>query len=277
MKIIVDSGCDLNEEVIGRSAVGIECVPLSLQLSDKLYIDDGPDRVDEILAVMESGGDVPRSAAPSPNLYAEKFDGDDSVFVVTLSSGMSASNDSAVIARQMYLEEIGQKFIHVFDSLSASVGETLIALKISELYKKKLSNLEIVDNMNKFIKNLKTYVLLDKFDSLVKTGRLNPYVAKIASMLSIKPICGGVDGVLTLLDKARGYNKAVIKLIEMMKAEKADFESRILGISHVKCLEKAMALRDAICEKIPFKDSIILDTSGLITVYANRGGLIVAF
>jgi len=277
MKIIVDGGCDLNEEVAGRSAVDIECVPMSLQLGDNRLLDGGVSDVDEILAAMESGGDIPRSSSPSPELYAEKFGGDDSVFVVTISSGMSASNDSANVARQMYLDEIGTKFIHVFDSLSASVGETLVALKISDFYRSKLSNLEIVDSVNKFIKNLKTYVLLDRFDSLVKTGRINPYVAKIASLLSIKPICGGVDGALTLLDKARGYNKAVSKLIDMMKAEKADYEHRILGISHVKCLGKAIELRDAICERIPFRDSIILDTGGLITVYADRGGMIVAF
>ena len=277
MKIIVDSACDLNEEVTSRSAVGIECVPMSFQLSDTLYIDDVPGCVDKILDAMESGGDVPRSAAPSPDMYAEKYGGDDSVFVVTVSSGLSGSNGSAVLARQMYLDDIGQKFIHVFDSLSASVGETLIALKISEFYKNKLGNLEIVENVNKFIKSLKTYVLLDKFDSLVKTGRVSPYVAKIASLLSIKPILGGVDGKLTLLDKARGYNKAVAKLIDMIKAEKADFENRILGISHAKCLEKAKKLRDTICAQIPFKDSIILDMSGLITAYANRGGMVIAY
>lgn len=277
MKIVVDSGCDLSEEVISRSAVVIESVPIALQLSDKVF-DDGPERVDEILYQMENFGNVPMSAAPPPYLFAEKYKGDDSVFVVTLSSELSGSNVSADVAMKLSLDGASQKFIHVFDSLSASVGETLVALKISEFYKNKLGNMEIVDNVNKFIGNLKTYVLLDRFDSLVKTGRINPYVAKIASFLSIKPICGGVNGALQLLDKARGYNKAVSKLIDMMAKDKnADYENRTLGISHVKCKEKAMQLRDAICERIPFKDCIIVETTGLITAYANRGGLIVAY
>ncbi len=117
--------------------------------------------------------------------------------------------DENGVSREVHLEEYGKKFIHIFDSLSASIGEGMIALKISEFAQKGLSNLEIVENVNNFMKNMRTYFILDKFDNLVKTGRINPAIAKIASMLNIKPICAAKNGEITMLDKARGYNRAV--------------------------------------------------------------------
>jgi DegV family protein with EDD domain len=177
----------------------------------------------------------------------------------------------------MYLEEYGKKFIHVFDSLTASIGEGMIALKISELAKKGLSNLEIIENVNQFIKSMGTYFLLDKFDNLVKTGRINPYVAKIASLLNIKPICGaGEDGQIKLFDKARGYNRAVKRLIEIIRENTPDIENRIVGISHVKCYEKAVTFKEELMKVLRVKDVFITEAKGLITIYGNRGGFVVS-
>jgi DegV family protein with EDD domain len=177
----------------------------------------------------------------------------------------------------MYMEEYGKKFIHVFDSLSASIGEGLIALKVSDMAKIGLSNLEIVENINQFIKSMGTYFLLDKFDSLVKTGRINPYVAKIAAMLNIKPVCGADgSGNIKLFDKARGYNKAVKRLIEIIKENTPDLESRVVGISHVKCYEKALAFKNELTKALRVKDVFITEASGLIAIYGNRGGFVVS-
>ncbi|MDR1209916.1 MAG: DegV family protein [Clostridiales bacterium] len=275
-KIVVDSACDISDEVRGRLGLPLVSVPLTLQLGDTVYQDDETLDVDTYLYDMDRSRTV-KTAAPSPGRFLAAFGGDESVFSVTVSSKLSGTFGSASLARQMYLDDVGRKFIHVFDSLSASVGETLIALKIGAFAREKLDEAEIVERVNGFISGLKTFFLLDKFDAIVKSGRMSPAVAVVASLLNIKPICAGVDGKMVMLDKARGHKKAVERLIEMIIEQKLDFENRILGISHCKCPEKAESIRDAIMARVPFCDAIILTSSGLCSTYANRGGVILAY
>jgi DegV family protein with EDD domain len=156
------------------------------------------------------------------------------------------------------------------------VGEGVIAMKIAELLKNGLSNTDIVEQVNHFISGMKTYFILDKFDNLVKTGRINPYVAKIASFLNIKPICTDQAGEIKMLEKGRGYTKSMKRLVEIIKATTPDIESRIISITHVKCIEKALALKDELLKHLRAKDVLIQECKGVTTTYANRGGVVVA-
>ncbi|MCL2224588.1 MAG: DegV family protein [Defluviitaleaceae bacterium] len=274
--LVVDSGCDVSKEVIDSEKCKLTHVPLNLQVGDKVYIDDENLNLDEYLAHMESTSIAVKTSAPSPNLFLEQFKNGDNVFVVTLSSKLSATYQSAVSAKDMYIEEYGAKFIHIFDSLTAAIGEGVIAMKIAELAKKDLAPTEIVDAVNQYMKEMKTYFILDKFDNLVKTGRVSPYVAKVASFLNVKPICCDMDGEIKMIDKSRGYTKAATKLIQIIKENTPDIENRVIGITHVKAYEKALALKEELSAALRAKDIIIQECRGITTTYANRGGVIVA-
>lgn len=277
VKIVVDSGCDIRKELIEQEGCAFDSVPLNLHFEDRVYVDDENLDVGEFLNYMEASPTCVKSASPSPGLFMDKYKDGESVFVVTLSSKLSGTYQNAMMAKRMYMEECGKKFIHVFDSLSASIGEGLIAMKIAEFAKKGFSNLEIVDSVNQFITGMHTYFLLDRFDSLVKTGRIHPYVAKLASMLNIKPICGDDNnGEIKMIEKARGHNKAVKRLVEIIKENTPDLENKIVGISHTKCLERAIAFKEELMSSIRVKDVVIMEATGLIASYANRGGFVVA-
>jgi DegV family protein with EDD domain len=247
-----------------------------LQIEDTVYLDDENLDLDKYLQHMESSSIAVKTSAPSPSLFFEQFKIGENVFVVTLSSKLSATYQSAMSAKDMYLEECGKKFIHVFDSLTAAIGEGVIAMKISELANKGLGATELVEQVNSYIKGMNTYFILDKFDNLVKTGRIKPYIAKIASILNIKPICGAFEGEIKMLDKARGYNKALSKMIQLIKDNTPDIENRIIGITHVKAYEKAVALKEELMKHLKAKDILIQECRGVTTTYANRGGVIVA-
>jgi DegV family protein with EDD domain len=273
-KIVLDSGCDVVKDIVEYP---MERVPLHLHFDDRVFVDDEDIDVDEFLDHMDASPLAVKSAAPSPASFLEKYLGDESVFVITLSSKLSGSYQSAMLAKKMYFEEYGEKFIHVFDSLSATIGCGMIAHKVSEFAKKGLSNMEIIEHVNHFIKNMGTYFLLDKFDNLVKTGRINPYIAKFTSLLNIKLICGADgSGNIKMMDKTRGYNRAVKRLIEIIKENTPDIESRIVGISHCKCYEKAVAFKDEFLKVLRVKDVFITECTGTIATYANRGGFIVS-
>ena len=274
--IVVDSGCDVSKDIIDSEYCSITHVPLNLQIEDTVYLDDENLDLDKYMAHMESSSIAVKTSAPSPTLFFEKFKNGENVFVVTLSSKLSATYQSAMTARDMYFEEYGKKVIHVFDSLTAAIGEGVIAMKIAELANKGLSGTEIVEQVTQFVKGMNTYFILDKFDNLVKTGRVKPYIAKIASVLNIKPICSAENGEIKMLDKARGFNKALSRMVQIIKENTPDIENRVIGITHVKAYEKAVALKEELLKHFRAKDIVIQECRGVTTTYANRGGIIVA-
>ncbi|MCL2404032.1 MAG: DegV family protein [Defluviitaleaceae bacterium] len=273
--LIVDSGCDISTDVIDHEKCNLSYVPLNLQLDDKVYLDDESLDIEDYLVQMERSAGV-KTSAPSPSLFYERFKSGENIFVVTLSSKLSATYQSAMTAKDMYIEECGKKFVHIFDSLSASVGQGVIAMKISELIKKGTSNLEIVNEVDHFIKEMRTFFILDKYDNLVKTGRVKPYIAKLASFLNVKPICSAHEGEIAMKDKARGYTKAMVKLVALIKETTSDLENRVVAISHCKCYEKAVALKDEVLKQLNVKDVLIQECRGVVATYANRGGVVLA-
>lgn len=276
IKIVADSSCDLSKEL--KEQMNIEMAPLILQLEEKSYVDDENLNVNEYVKAMGQSETSPRTACPSPQDYMKRYQGEDSIFVVTLSNRLSGSFNSAVLAKNIFLEEVGEKFIHVFDSFSASSGETLIALKINELAKKNFSELEILDKVTSYIKEMKTFFLLESLDHLAKAGRLNPIVAKIAGMFSIKPIMGATDeGEIKLVEKTRGYKKAFKRFVEVIGEEGTNLEEKVLAIAHCNCVDRALEFKDEILKKYNFKDIVIVEMGGLSSTYADDGGLVIAF
>jgi len=275
--IIADSACDVGKSLIDDENCTIEHVPLNMQIGETVFVDDENLNLDDYINQMEASATAVKTSAPAPGLFFERFKAaSEHIFAVTLSSKLSATYQSAMAAKDMYLEECGKKFIHVFDSLTASVGEGIIALKIAELIKAGEGALEIVDKVNQFMSGMRTYIVLDKFDNLVKTGRIKPYVAKIASFLNVKPICADEDGEIKMLDKARGFAKATAKLVNIIKESTPDIENRVIAITHVKALDKALALKEEFMATMRPKDIVITECRGITTTYAARGGIVVA-
>lgn len=275
IKIVADSSCDLNSEL--RKELNIEIAPLTLQLGEKNYVDNNTLDIKAYIREMGQCETSPKTSCPSPDDYMKRYNGTESTFVVTLSHCLSGSYNSAVLARNLFLEEVGNKFIHVFDSLSASAGETLISIKINELARLNLGDMEIVDKVTSYIKEMKTYFLLESLEHLAKAGRLNPIIAKIASMLSISAIMGGDEGSIKLVEKVRGYKKAFMRLIDIIGEEGKNFEDKILGIAHCNCLDRALQFKEEALKKYNFKAIIIVEMNGLSSSYADDGGIVIAF
>ena len=275
-KIVADSSCDLTEEM--KKEMNVEIVPLTLQLGEKEYIDDENLNVREYVSDMNQCKTPPKSACPSPGEFFKRYLGDESVFTVTLSSKLSGTYNSAVIAKNKFVEEIGNKFVHVFDSMSASVGETLVCIKIAELAQKDLGEMEIVEKVTNYINGMKTLFLLESLDHLAKAGRLNHIVAKIASVLSIKPIMGSNgEGNIKLFEKVRGYNRAFNRMVDLVGETGEKLEDKILGIAHCNCPDRAEKFKEEVEKKYNFKDIVIVNMSGLSSTYADDGGLVIAF
>ncbi len=273
-KIVVDSCCDLPEKY--RKDIRFQIIPLILQVDDHTIIDDETFDQADYLAKVAASENCPRTACPSPELYmnAYKCDADD-VYVVTLTSKLSGSYNSALLGKNLYHEEYGDKNIHIVDSLSACCGEANIALKIMELAEEGLPFEEIVTQVEAYRDEMFTYFVLDSLDTLRKNGRLTGVKAIVASTLNIKPVCYGVKGEIVQKSQAIGIRKALIRMTEIIAAEIKNPELKTLMITHVNCYERACVVRDLLLKKIPFRNSIIVDAAGVATTYAGDGGIVV--
>ena len=140
------------------------------------------------------------------------------VYVVTLSAELSGSYNSAVLGKNLFLEEYGEKDIYVFNSRSASVGETMIAKKIMECEEQGMTFQEVIDAVETYIDGQNTYFVLESLETLRKNGRLTGLKALAASVLNIKPLLQYFDGELGPTELCRGRKKSLCKVAEMFVA-----------------------------------------------------------
>ena len=275
-KIVMDSCGELPEEK--KRDPHFELVPLELQVGDfRTWDDESFDQADFLRRVAASQT-VAKSACPSPERYLRAYDvpeGTD-IYVVTLSAPLSGSYNSAQLACSMYLEEHPDRNIHIFNSCSASCGETQIAYQIQAMAEKGSSFEEIVEKVGQFRDEMTTYFVLDNLDPLRKNGRLTGLKSLVASTLSIKPILSSTPvGEIQQLGQAVGMKKALIKMIDIIKKEKPDSAQRSLMITHCNAPQRAERVRQ-LCESIlGCQDVLVQNMAGVSTLYAADGGIIV--
>lgn len=276
-KIIGDSCLDLTADL--KKDPHFQIIPLTLQVEHTQVIDDETFDQKKFLELVRSSSECPQTACPSPERFKEAFECDaEQIFVITLSEHLSGTYNSAVLAKKLYEEEHGQdgKNIAVFSSDSASSGELNIALYIQSLCQASLPFEEIEEKTRSFIKNMRTYFVLESLDTLRKNGRLTGLQAFFATALNIKPVMGADSGVIVKLDQARGINKALTRMADIAIREAGETKDKVLVIAHCNNPERAEVVKNEMCRQATFKDVIITETAGVATVYASDGGIIVA-
>ena len=280
MTILADSCCDLSPELLKKTQAKI--APLTSTIDDTHYVDDGTVDIPPYLAAMKASKNPVRSACPSPDLYAEDIratEGD--CFIVTLSAKLSGSHNAASLGVQLAQEDMPEKKVHVFDSESASAGETYIALMIHDLIAAGKSFEQIVELVEEKIRSMHTLFVLDSLDNLVKNGRISRTVALLANVLSIRLLMSDDGhGAIKNISKARGIKGALGQMVETCRkhTEGLAAASQRLVISYCNCPERARQVRDMIREKCPAIGEIILTpTSALSSMYANDGGIVIAY
>lgn len=275
-KIVADSSCELISEII--DGLDIELIPFNIEIADEQIVDDGTLNTSEFIEKMSKSKGHIKSAAPSPNLFLESYKNADEIFAVCLTGKLSATFGNAVLGKKMFLEEYSDKKIHVFDSGSAGPGESLIVYKIGELIKKDLSFEEIVEQVENFIKKMKTFFVLDSVENLVANGRISKTKAFIVNALNIKPVLYAKDGVIEIYEKVRGLRKAHKRLVEIIGELFPNSKNeKTLIISHCNCLDKAKSIKKSIEAFYDFKNIMIVGMKGLTSMYAYDQGIIISY
>ena len=274
--IVADSCCELTADMKKRG--NIEIAPLTLEVGGESILDDETFDQKYFLKRVAECPECPKSACPSPDYFRKSFlNGAERCYAVTLSAQLSGSYNSAVLGANLAQEENEDLKIHVFNSSSASIGETLIVKKIVECEEAGMSFERVVETVELYISTQHTYFVLENLETLRKNGRLSKAKALVASALKIKPVMGATsEGDIVQLDQARGINKALMKMVDAIVNDAQHVENKTLAISHCNCPERAEMVKEALLERLAVQDVFVLDTQGVSSMYANDGGIIIA-
>lgn len=279
IQIIADSCCDLTPTL--RRVLRVRTASLTIRVDDGEFIDDENLDIPALMAAMKQSANAPTTACPAPEAYAAMMAQAPMTFVVTLSSRLSGSYNAACVGRDMTLEANPSLKICVLDSESASAGETRIVMLLRDLIDAGLAFEEIEQRARAFIAPMRTRFVLEDLSHLVKNGRISKMAGFVGTVLNLRPLMAdNGHGEIVCLEKIRGTANAMKKLVEHVAAETADAAraSIVLVLSYCNCAPRALELqKNLLASCAALKDVIMVPTGGISTVYADDGGVVLAF
>jgi len=274
VQVVTDSSCDLPKEIIASYNIGI--VPLAIHFDNETYIDQLEIDNDTFYKKLSQGGRLPKTSRPSPIAFSETFKkaGEKGpVLCITLSSGLSGTYESAVMAKEMVDCQV-----EVVDSLNASIGVGLQVIKACQLAAKGLGLSEIKNEIIKYRTEMNTYFTLDTLENIVKGGRLSSWEGAIGQVLNIKPILyNQPDGHIGTLEKVRGRKRSLKRLVQLAQESGKDFSQIPIGITHSKAGEDLEQLVEGIKETLNPREVIISELGPVIGTHTGFGAILIAF
>lgn len=273
-KIVVDSSCNLTKDYIKDPEIGFQIVPLTITIDGKDYVDDENVNPQDILDALSKTKEKSTTSCPSPYAYSEAYKDAKNVICITISGKLSGSFNSAFLGS---MEELNGTKVHVVDSKSTAGMMSLLVDKAYELFKQKLPFNEIEEKIDEYQKTLNLLFILNKFDNLVKNGRMSKITAFVASTLSIKPLCIAEEGEIKIKDKLRTMRAAIAKLVNDIGVLCPDQTGKVCSICYVNNKDVIDELKKMIEEKYNFKEIRLEPARGLCTYYALEGSILVSF
>lgn len=271
--IITDSGCDLPQEIL--ESLQIHVVPLTVQFGDEIYRDGIDISVAEFYRRLEAEDQIPSTCQPSPadfvRVYEKVAKPGDTIISIHLSSKMSGTYQSAVLASSMIDPNISVK---VVDSKCASLGIGIVAVAAARSVQAGKNVEEILRETQHIIDNLQVYFVVDTLEYLQKNGRIGMASAFVGTLLSIKPILTLEDGMVAPFEKIRGKTKALNRIRELMDDFKKQHPERKLNaaISNANAYADAERLAAYLEEQLPLDNKVIIGPIGpTIGVHTGAG------
>ena len=210
IKIIVDSVSDMPDEYLAK--YGITMIPLTVNLNGLSYEDRSGLSLDEFFEEIRSTNTFPSTAAPAPYKFSEAFrpavDAGDSIICFTMSSASSSTYQSACLAKA----EFPDAKIDIIDTKCAGMCQGINAIEAARMAQAGKTHEEIVALSKKRVPRMKTLVLLETMEFLRRGGRISATKARLASLLSIKPVIeymASTDGNIELIHRSRGFRNGM--------------------------------------------------------------------
>lgn len=232
IRFIVDSMCDITEEIIKDYEVDI--LPIPITLGEKTY-SDGIDITREMVIdyALNNRDNFPKTSQVQAINYRECFEdhlkkGNDVIYLA-LSSGLSGTYQTASMIAAELSVAYPERKIAVIDSHCATAGAMMILHQGLKLDKLRRSFEEIVETMTFLSDHLRIYLVVGDIKWLAKGGRVSKSAAAIGDMLKIVPILVIEDGTIQVFEKVRGRKKALKRVIGIVDERMTD-ANQIMGV-----------------------------------------------
>lgn len=275
IKIMTDSTSDIDLEYAKK--LNIEVVPLKVIFGQKEYKDRVDLQPEQFYDLLASSKSLPSTSQPSPQDYLDVYEkikeNKDTLIVITLSSVLSGTYQSACIAKEL----VEYDDIYVIDSLNATQGLRLIVEKAVQLRNDGLSAKEIVNFIEEYKTRVHIYAYVDTLEYFYKGGRLSKTSATVGTMLKLKPIVGLKDGTLDVFSKARGSLKATTKVIDVVK-EHGDIDlNEPIAIGYTGDISGLDKFENMLREEFGFHDVLHGYVGPVIGTHAGPGARLIAY
>ena len=278
-RIITDSCCDLPQEMY--KALSLSVIDLSVNYQGKVHTSYTERWLKKMYDGLRSGESASTSAA-NPQEWTSVIepvlaDGEDAL-VLSFSSGLSTTYQSAVIAAEELTEKYPDRKIRVVDTLCASMGQGLLVWYACQKRDAGMSLDEVADWCENHKQNLCHWFTVDDLMYLKRGGRVSAATALVGTMLQIKPVLHvDSEGHLVNVSKARGRKAAVETLAKKVAELALPGENDTMFISHGDCIEDAEYLAEILKTKHGVKEVVISYVGAVIGSHAGPGTLALFF
>lgn len=271
-RIVADSSAD----ILTLDDVDFVSVPLHIIVGEQDFIDDETIDIDAMQKAISEYKGKTSTACPGPESWKEAFGDADVVFCVTLTSKLSGAYTSANIAKQMYEEGNPGRKVFLFDTLSTGPEMTLLIEALRQWVLEGYEAEEIEQKAREYMKHTHLLFSLASLDNFANNGRVSPILAKGIGILGIRIVgMASQVGDLQPIDKARGDNRAIEKVIHHMK--ELGYVGGKLCIAHNNNVKSAELLLVAIKKQFGECKALIHRTRALCSYYAEPESILIGF
>jgi len=272
LKLIVDSTCDMDEEM----RKDIIVLPLSIIMDDIPYLDGIEVDTKKVYDYMREGK-LPKTSQISyvhlMEILNEISTNKDDAIYLTFSSKMSGSHDLAKNTVEEFLEDNPGLRIEVVDSEGGSGGASLFAIHMADMIRKGLGIDEVLQNIDEMKKCIRYRFTLQDIAWLAKGGRVNTTLSTVGDMLDMKPYLTVREGRIVVDRLVRGRKKAIRKIADDIAMDAKDYPDQLITISHGDDLESASSLEKHIRELLPEARTRILAIGSVLGAHIGVGGV----
>lgn len=276
IRIITDSAADFEHSESEK--FGISTIPLAVYIDGREYKDDFLHSKERFYRLAKLSKDLPKTSQPSPYVYEcalkKARDNGDSVVIITVSSALSGSYQSAVLARDL----LGYKDCYVIDSKSASAGQKLVVKEALRLRDNGFSAKEIADFLLKFIKRIMIFACIDDMKYLYGGGRHTNAAVLLGSTGRIKPVISVTEsGSVAFEAKTIGMRHGMNHMLLSLKKYGID-SSYPLYIMHTNSRNLALYFSKLIISKgISFDEGGVVSVGSVVGSHIGEGSIGIAF
>ncbi|MGB4984636.1 MAG: DegV family protein [Erysipelotrichaceae bacterium] len=270
--IVVDSSSDLLSNYVSENDIDFTVVPLKIRVDDIEYVDDDNARGENIVSALNQMKKNSGSSCPSVGDFAAAYDKSEQVFCFTISQHLSGTFNTARLAIEN--TEKNPK-VDVYDSYGTGGSIILLVDKAVELIKQGLSFEEATEILHNYSESMRLYFTLSNYTNLIKNGRMSAFAGHIAQALKIRAISHADGGVIQVIKKCRGDNKALNEIAQLM-GDKVSSNTKVI-IDNCMFHEGAQYLKEKLLEMYNITNVRIIDGKYLTGYYQMDGGLIVSY